>query len=527
MKALKTILSVTLAVLMLAGSVPTVVFAAVGNENGGLKLDLVETDDVIDPSVPWDENGDGDEEAPVPEPAPDEVVRVAIVLERAPAIDKGFPIDTIATDRDAARYMAKLETAQEAVAQRIGNTVLSGEKLDVEENLTLVANLISADVEYGQIEEIKKVEGVKDVVIEQVYAPFEAEEGEGGAEALADTLAELPAYTGAGSKVAIIDSGVDHEHISFDPDALDYALERYADDSDGDGKISKDELEEYKKSIGFMTEAEVKALVNSGRLHASGDVFMTGKVPFAYNYADKNNKVINTKGNYHGSHVAGIAAANIYVKGGDGFVSKVGDASAVVGSAPDAQILNLRVFGSALCTDTVIAAAVEDAMYLGADVLNLSLGTAEMGFACADGIYGDILDKLADEGVIIMGALGNDGSWMGENTHGQNKLYVEDVNMSTATPPSSYEELMAVAWSDGGIKNGTLSPLGGVTGVTVNDSSAYGIPSSLTLKPEITANGTNINSVNSDVESNDGYKAISGTSMAAPDVAGAAAAIAH
>ena len=190
MKALKTILSVTLAVLMLAGSVPTVVFAAVGNENGGgLKLDLVETDDVIDPSVPWDENGDGDVDT-VPEPAPDEVVRVAIVLERAPAIDKGFPIDDIAENRDASRYMAQLSLQQAAVAIRIGNTVLGGEKLDVEENLTLVGNLISADVEYGQIEAIKKVEGVKDVAVEQVYAPFEAEEGELSAEALADALAE-------------------------------------------------------------------------------------------------------------------------------------------------------------------------------------------------------------------------------------------------------------------------------------------------------------------------------------------------
>ena len=49
-----------------------------------------------------------------------------------------------------------------------------GEKLDVAWNLTLAANLISANVTYGQIEQIKQVRGVKDVILETRYEPQES-----------------------------------------------------------------------------------------------------------------------------------------------------------------------------------------------------------------------------------------------------------------------------------------------------------------------------------------------------------------
>ncbi|MFR8332704.1 MAG: hypothetical protein ACLU9S_10405 [Oscillospiraceae bacterium] len=41
-------------------------------------------------------------------------------------------------------------------------------------NLTLAANLISANVTYGQIEQIKQVRGVKDVILETRYEPQES-----------------------------------------------------------------------------------------------------------------------------------------------------------------------------------------------------------------------------------------------------------------------------------------------------------------------------------------------------------------
>ncbi|MBQ1878442.1 MAG: S8 family serine peptidase, partial [Erysipelotrichaceae bacterium] len=55
---------------------------------------------------------------------------------------------------------------------------------------------------------------------------------------------------------------------------------------------------------------------------------------------------------------------------------------------------------------------------------------------------------------------------------------------------------------------------------TMSDFSSWGIPGDLTLKPEITAPGGNIYSVNGAVAGGQAYELMSGTSMAAPQVTG-------
>ncbi len=521
MKQARSVLSILLAVILLVGGVPTAVFAS--SEEDAPTITEIESD--IDPRLPElfeteeaDETQDG-------EHAPDDVVRIAIILDGKSAIDKGFPVASIAKDKAAAVYRGKLLCEQELVINRIENRVLDGGELDVFTNLTLVANLISANVKYSQIEEIEKLAGVKEVIIENVYEPLEdAAAGESGdIEAGDDTKKALERYTGVGSRIAVIDSGVNDEHQSFDPDALNYSLEKSAPDTNKDGKIDKGELDEYKKSLHFMTQSDVLDAVNTSMLHVLPEhqnaetLYRNDKIPFAYNYSELNNYTQNGSAGIHGSHVSGIAAANAYIPTeGDGEKSfvKAEDAGAMVGTAPDAQIINLKVFGANMCTDSVIAMAVEDALVLGADVLNLSLGVSEVGFSCSGSVYGDVFDKLSEQGVLIMGAVGNDGSWVAENKNGRpNKLYSDDVNMSLCTPPSSYADFMGVAWADGTGTDGSHP--------TMNKYSAYGIPSSLMLQPEITACGTDVNSVNGNT--NKGYTTLSGTSMAAPDVAGAAA----
>ena len=89
----------------------------------------------------------------------------------------------------------------------------------------------------------------------------------------------------------------------------------------------------------------------------------------------------------HGTHVAGIAAAN------------AGVVADVVGVAPQAQILAMKVFsssGSNGATWADILAAADDAVALGADVINMSLGST-CGFSTPEGEEGvaEVLENIA------------------------------------------------------------------------------------------------------------------------------------
>ena len=98
----------------------------------------------------------------------------------------------------------------------------------------------------------------------------------------------------------------------------------------------------------------------------------------------------NDSASEHGSHVAGISVANRLVKSGDDYVSAV-DTVGVVGNAPDAQVIVMKVFGKGGgAYDSDYMAAIEDAIILGCDAVNLSLGSAAAGMT-TNSTYQDIL----------------------------------------------------------------------------------------------------------------------------------------
>ena len=113
----------------------------------------------------------------------------------------------------------------------IERQALDGETLDVVWNLTLAANIISANVPYGKLEEIAKVPGVQDVVLEMQYSAPVTQEGADASPNMAistqmsgtDAVWQL-GYTGAGTRIAVIDTGLMLDHETFDPGAFDYAI---------------------------------------------------------------------------------------------------------------------------------------------------------------------------------------------------------------------------------------------------------------------------------------------------------------
>ena len=164
-------------------------------------------------------------------------VRVSIVLEDDSTLDHGFSSEEAYLNPDAISYRESLKIKQDDIASTISKEVLNGNELDIVWNLTLAANIISANVPSKSIDEIKKIPGVKDVFIETEYFPdnFTIEENDPNmstaSEMTATQYAWAAGYTGAGRMVAIVDTGIDLDHQSFSSRAFDFAIQEIESDT--------------------------------------------------------------------------------------------------------------------------------------------------------------------------------------------------------------------------------------------------------------------------------------------------------
>ncbi|MBR0481158.1 MAG: S8 family serine peptidase, partial [Firmicutes bacterium] len=487
---MKKILALVLMMLLVFSSFPITAFASEPGEadipleieeNTGIPLEMEE----IDPSTLHVKKLGELESEETPEieemtHKPGDIVRVSIFLDGDSVADAGYSLDGIADSDDVDAYRDELKKAQDAVQRRIESAL--GKDLDVRWNLTLLTNVISAEVLFSDIVRIEHVKGVKSVYIENQYSAEEASETDGtrtghtyrdmvGA---ADTWAE--GYTGAGSLIAIIDTGIDTTHQSFRSSDFEYSLSTLASQPD------------------LLTKNEVNAV--KSKLNGKGGSYVNTKIPFGYNYVDKNTTIdhlSDTQGE-HGSHVAGIAAANRYLYSNNQY-TEAARLYLAVGMAPDAQLLIMKIFGaSGGAYDSDYIAAIEDAIVLGADAINLSLGSVEPGFTYIPGyqdVFNDLSNNKYNSKAVLSVSAGNSRSFATNTSSG--KLYAEDVSMNTLGAPASYINSLSVASADNIYKSGS-NPIAREDAV-ISDFSSWGIPGSLLLKPEITAPGGNIRSV--------------------------------
>lgn len=384
-----------------------------------------------------------------------DLVRVSIILEDASTLEAysdAAAEGTLAEDAAAVSYRAALQRKQDSVVRKISSTILGREDLDVVWNLTLVANMISANVEYGKIEQIKQIPGVADVVLEQQYEPAASENTvqpnmEISTGMTGTTTAWSTGYTGAGMRIAIIDTGLDTSHQSFDNGAYEYALEQNA-------ARAKESLEAYKASLDLLDADEINeklSLLHIKEGVSAADLYRTEKVAYGYCYIDKDLDVTHetdTEGE-HGSHVAGIAAANRYLPDGNGGYVSALDSVHMHGAAPDAQVLVMKVFGDeGGAYDSDYTAAIEDAIVLGADTINLSLGSASPGPSKArTEAYQKIFDDLENASSVVTVSSGNAGYWA-KNADPIGYLYSDGVSMQTDGQPGSYANSLTVASVD-------------------------------------------------------------------------------
>ena len=390
-----------------------------------------------------------------PQYEPTDIVRVSIFLSKESVIEAGYPVSGLLSNDAAMAYRGQVKDQQVSVTAKIEKAIKT--ELDVVWNLTLATNLISAYVQYDQIAAIEKVSGVSQVVIETPYqpdvvstAPADPNMATSGVQT--GTITSYAAgYTGAGSRIAIIDTGLDTEHLSFDAAAFEYSLGLLAEKA---GKT----LEEYKEGLNLLDAEEIATVLT--QLNAlekmagvtAEDLYVNSKIGFGFNYVDGNLNLghMNDNQGEHGSHVSGIATANAYIPNGDGTFSNAMENVFVQGVAPDAQIVVMKVFGAkggAYPADYM--AAIEDAILLDVDAINMSLGSGNPGMtAIAEAAYNEIYERLENSGVVLSNSAGNAGAWMDASENGVPYMYLDDVSMQTGGSPGSYTNSLSVASVD-------------------------------------------------------------------------------
>ena len=464
-KSWKRICSLALSLLLALSAVPAMA-APQAEESPARSWEQIPND-----SVAFRLGAEVPEDLPAePSHAADERVRVSIELETPPTLERyAKERFRIAESTAATAYRNSLRSAQNALAARISAEALGGAKLDVVWNLTLAANIISANVRYGDIAAIRDVVGVKAVFLENRFEPQRAMPGDEPMMSVATEMTGVQqvwstGYTGAGSIVAVVDTGLDTGHQSFDEGAFNYAIAEL--------KATRTE------AVKLMTQADVEGKLS--QLNAktrmssvkASDLYRTTKIPFAFNYVDSGLDVTHendTQGE-HGSHVSGIATANRYIPDGNGGYRNALDAVYTQGDAPDAQLLVMKVFGSkGGAYDSDYFAAIEDAIVLGADVVNLSLGSSVPGMVSSP--YQDKVNAIADSSIVWANSAGNSYAWASFSNSGY--LYADDVSFSTGGSPGTFENALSVASVDNKGFTGEFLTVGD-RNIFFNESAGYG-----------------------------------------------------
>ena len=306
-----------------------------------------------------------------------EEVRIMVRLEEEPVYLSTGDLQT------AAQQAPSLAAAQAQVEARIETTL--SEKIDVENSFTLLFNGFSFTGESWMIDAINEMSGVTafEVPVFELVEPEVEEEDEATVTPSMSKSTGLTTatdawdlgYTGKGTTVAIIDTGIlqSHEAFSVMPQG---------------GKID----------LGYLLDVYEKYgdKIHAGSLADVNDIYLNEKLPFNWDYFD-DDAIPNHTASDHGTHVAGIAAGN----NGDDFQ----------GVAPDAQIVVMQVFTSSggANFDTLMC-AMEDCVYLGVDAINMSLGVPN-GFTAYESIMDeleDVYDALEKAGISVAVAAGND-----------------------------------------------------------------------------------------------------------------------
>jgi len=319
-------------------------------------------------------------------------------------------IENVKTEDGLLAQIAYAKKAQNILIQQMDDLDIDytvGERYDTLLTGLSVQTTYENALKIAQLPEIGTIE-IDTVIPRPIAKPFEPMQP---MDASSNKMIEAPKvwdsrYTGKGQLIAIIDSGANPNHEVFQtiPD-------------DGLKIPSKEELESLKRGRNIAVSAN----------------FFSKKIPYGYNYADHTIGIKESNNASHGMHVAGITAAN---------------SDKLKGVAPDAQLAIMRVFGEAGLfgsggtTHEIYNKAIDDAVKLGVDSINMSLGSTA---ASTHRVEPSTINALMDAkraGIAVSIAAGNEG-FMGFDQEEGPKASNPDYGMLSS--PAVAEVSMAVA----------------------------------------------------------------------------------
>lgn len=285
-----------------------------------------------------------------------------------------------------------------AQVRNVANEVAKIKDVEISREFGLLAKGFSAWVYPSQISQIQAIPQVEYVRKAKVFYPLD--EGQRELTGVANAIKAQGDLDGRGTVVSIIDSGIDmaHPDMTISPEAK--AVQKIA------------------PKPGF-----------------------TDKVPYGWNFADNNSDLKDT-GSMHGMHVAGIVAAN-----GAESCATVG--KCVRGAAPGAQLLAMKVFSNDQrhggAYEDILIQAIEKSVELGADVINMSLGSDNGTDMDEQGSARAIKNARA-AGVQVVVAAGNEG--ISTALRGDEVNTLGTLDSGSLGSPSSAPDAFSVASID-------------------------------------------------------------------------------
>jgi subtilisin family serine protease len=256
--------------------------------------------------------------------------------------------------------------AEKAAFRR--NAADAGIRYTERRSFDVLFNGISAEVHPGDRAKLAQLPGVKAIYPVQVVHLPPAERRPSSAPELATAIGMTGAdiaqntlgLSGAGVKVAVMDSGIDIDHPDFG----------------GSGTNG---------TTPFPSARVIKGY------DFVGDAFNADPTSASYNPVPVPDEIPDDCDG-HGTHVAGIVGAN----------------GAVKGVAPDVKFGAYRVFGcEGSTTEDIMIAAMERALGDGMHVLNMSIGAS---YLWPQSPTARAADRLVNKGIVVVTSIGNSGA---------------------------------------------------------------------------------------------------------------------